>query len=326
MIESLLTSIADQGPSGPCLEYDPRFQALISASLGREEQQLGSNIVPAEEPDWRQLSSEAAALLSSSHDIRVVVVWTLANLRLSGLPGYAQGLSALAQLLDREWDTVHPVVETDGDWYMRSNAVAGLAAPDSMLRSLRNVAVETVLGTSLTVREVCSLAENQPLAGLAFSSLDTLRQALLDAKIDLEGRKALCTQIAGSLGSIRASFAKHLGIEAVPSLDAIEHVVDCLRRLYTTEAAPDVAPPLEIAPSLVAATPVAAPSGIKTRDDAIRALAACREYFERNEPANPAAILIRRVERLATASFLDIMEEMAPSSMDHIKMQAGLNR
>jgi type VI secretion system protein ImpA len=65
---------------------------------------------------------------------------------------------------------------------------------------------------------------------------------------------------------------------------------------------------------------------VHSRSDALRALAVAREYFERHEPSNPAPLLIKRVERLAASSFLEIIEEMAPSSMDHIKMQTGLSR
>ena len=65
---------------------------------------------------------------------------------------------------------------------------------------------------------------------------------------------------------------------------------------------------------------------IRSRDDVIRVLTKVSEYLERNEPTNPAPLLIRRAQRLMTMSFVDIMKEMAPEGMDSLTKIAGADQ
>ncbi len=68
---------------------------------------------------------------------------------------------------------------------------------------------------------------------------------------------------------------------------------------------------------------ISAVGEIRSRDDALRLLDKVSEFLERNEPTNPAPLLIRRARRLMTMSFVDIMREMAPEGMDSIEKIAG---
>ena len=62
---------------------------------------------------------------------------------------------------------------------------------------------------------------------------------------------------------------------------------------------------------------------IRNRDDALRMLDTVIEYFERNEPTNPAPLLIRRARRLVSMNFVDIIRDMAPESLKQIESIAG---
>lgn len=330
VIDYLLEPVSSDEPCGPCIEYDGRFQSLVAASAGRDEQQLGSNIIPASDPDWHFLVKESSALLNESRDIRLLCIWILGSLRTRGLPGFAEGIAVIARLLVNHWKYLHPVIESDGDWYMRANAVSGLADPDSILRALRDSSVGSLVGIPVTVRDVCNLCDSQQDDGSPFSSFEQLFAAVHENISDCAERLSANLQVLEDINSIKTAFLSNLGTEAVPSLDAVEHVFRSLVRLYQPSPSESTGPEVgnavtaEITSSAIAANATLA--AVKSRSDALKALALAREYFERYEPSNPAAILIQRVERLASASFLDIIEEMAPSSMDHIKMQAGLNR
>ena len=61
-LESLLQPIDESAPSGPDLEYDADFQELERLSQGKAEQQFGDTIIPAEEPEWRDVAKRAEAL------------------------------------------------------------------------------------------------------------------------------------------------------------------------------------------------------------------------------------------------------------------------
>ena len=60
-----------------------------------------------------------------------------------------------------------------------------------------------------------------------------------------------------------------------------------------------------------------------TRDDAIKALDRVCEYFERNEPSSPLPLLIRRAQRLASKSFLDIIRDLAPEAVSQAEAWGG---
>jgi type VI secretion system protein ImpA len=53
------------------------------------------------------------------------------------------------------------------------------------------------------------------------------------------------------------------------------------------------------------------------------ALAALDSYFARNEPSNPALLLVRQAQQLVGKSFLDAMRVLAPSFVDQAAVQIG---
>jgi type VI secretion system protein ImpA len=63
---------------------------------------------------------------------------------------------------------------------------------------------------------------------------------------------------------------------------------------------------------------------VRTREDAIRLLDKVCDFLERQEPSNPAPLLIRRAKRLMTMSFVDIINDMAPESLVQVRNIAGI--
>jgi type VI secretion system protein ImpA len=63
--------------------------------------------------------------------------------------------------------------------------------------------------------------------------------------------------------------------------------------------------------------------GIATREDAIRTLDRVIEFLEKNEPSNPAPLLIQRAKRLIGASFMDIMADLAPDAVSGVEHISG---
>ena len=54
---ALLEAVSEDLPGGPNLEFDPDFGALERAAQGKPEQQYGDTIIPAEEPDWKDVEA-----------------------------------------------------------------------------------------------------------------------------------------------------------------------------------------------------------------------------------------------------------------------------
>ena len=66
------------------------------------------------------------------------------------------------------------------------------------------------------------------------------------------------------------------------------------------------------------------PAEIQSRADAVRMLEKICEFIEKTEPANPAPLFIRRGQRLMTKNFVEIMQDLAPDSLNQLKQITGL--
>ena len=66
-----------------------------------------------------------------------------------------------------------------------------------------------------------------------------------------------------------------------------------------------------------------APGALRHRDDVVRTLDQVCDWIQRNEPTNPAPLLIRRAQRLMTMDFMDIIRDLAPEGLSQIENIAG---
>ena len=67
----------------------------------------------------------------------------------------------------------------------------------------------------------------------------------------------------------------------------------------------------------------APPGAIGSREDAVRVLGAVCEWIERQEPSNPAPLLIRRAQRLMSKSFVDLVRDLAPEGLTQLERLVG---
>ncbi len=98
----------------------------------------------------------------------------------------------------------------------------------------------------------------------------------------------------------------------------------------TSEAAPVTDNPTAPAPALNGAlkAPVngaAAPAGtINSRGDVEGALDRIIAFYERTEPSSPIPHLARRMRRMVSMDFIELMEELAPSGLKEFRSIAGV--
>ena len=130
-VESLLAEIGPESPCGEDLTYDASYLELERAAQGTPEQQVGETVVQAEEPNWREVRSQAIELLGRTKELRLVLYLALSLLKLEGVPGLRDGLAVLRGVLERYWDTVHPQLDADDDYdpLERVNIIASLSPP-----------------------------------------------------------------------------------------------------------------------------------------------------------------------------------------------------
>jgi len=327
--ESLLSPLADASPSGADLAYDARFIELERAAAGKPERAYGDKVYPAEPPDWTAVLEHALDLAGRTRDLRVAVWLTRCGARLQGLAGYAAGLSLVQGLLTRLWDSVHPQLDpADGnDPTMRLNTIAALAAFDAGLADLRATPLAPVRG-SLTVRDIeLALGRAEPapreIVPTEAGVLTALR-ALLADHADIathvataqQASRGIVTELEARVGSIRAP-------ELSPLTRILGLLGDAVARARGDATQPAAAVDVGAAGARAAPASTDGTGAIRSRTDAARELERVCEWIERNEPSNPAPLLIRRAQRLMDKNFLEIIRDLAPDGLGQVERIAG---
>ena len=325
--DALSSPLADDLPSGPELDHDPDFQALERAAEGVPERQYGDKVFPAEAPDWQVVFSQAQAVATRTRDLRVAVLLLRSGARLQGLGAVARGLQLIERLLGQQWDTVHPRLdaEDDNDPTMRLNALLPLMAADAALTDIRAAALAPVRG-SLSLRELeLGLGRAEPFADEArpteagvLQGLEGLLQDHPDVADDITAAHAAAQSIAKLLEQQVGSRAP----DAAPLLRLLKAAADALQRAHGQPS--DESAPGDGNAELQRRGGGGAGGGdIQSRADAVRELERVCQWLERNEPSNPAPLLIRRAQRLMNMSFIDIIRDLASNGLEQVETVVG---
>ncbi len=357
---TLLEAVSEDSPGGPNLEFDADFGALERAAQGKPEQQYGDTIIPAEDPDWKDVERQASALLERTRDVRVLTQLAVARLHVAGLPAFAEVVSMTRQLLEARWDDIHPQLdpEEDNDPTLRANALLALAHPRTVLRHLRNLplAASPRLGqyswrdvgiATGTIESDAADKPNESMIGSAFQDSDPAR---------LDTLRTAAAEAAAAAAAIPVVFDERAGLGTGPDFDdlvkVLKEIVRAIERYGTTAA--EAADEASEADDAGAADDAggendtagdaggaddrgAAPVGrraaggvsiaslkeVTTRADALRLLDLVSRYYQRYEPASPVSLLIERAAGLAEKNFLDIVRELAPDGLAQVQNIVG---
>jgi type VI secretion system protein ImpA len=328
-LQRLLSPISDDAPAGPELSYDPDFLALEQAARSKPEQQFGETVIPAEEPDWQEVKRRCETLLTRSKDLRAAVLYARALTNTDQSEGLAAGLELIRDILSRYWDSLHPELErdADNDPTMRLNALGPLADPSTFLREIRNAQIASSQQHGrVAFRDILVAAGKLPPSnGVALSETE-IAGVLSGVASENPQRLQAAVNAARLASEIETLLGEKGVITQAPDLrvlqDVLRAVVPFCEAALGTQAATDgtSAP----APAQNAGAPMS--GAILSRDDAVRALDSVCKFMEQAEPSNPAPLLIRRAQRLIGRNFMEIIEELAPESLDQIHKLGGLEK
>lgn len=332
-LKALMKPIRDDAPGGDDLEYDDEFIALEMASKPSEERVIGDNVIPAEDPNYDDVSAKAMILLERTQDLRVASILANAQLRTNGLPGFREVLRYVAGCLKTHWNDVHPQLdEDDGDPTMRVNAVLALSSRDVLLRSLRQASLvdSSAFGTfSLRDLEVASGDAAPPANWGKVIDTQTIAAAFQDAgHEEVSQTRAVAADALEAVHAICDVFDTHVGA-AGPDLDPLQKMLgDIFRRLGVFAgdgAAAETGEPESDDP---AALPVAQASvihnaAITSPQDVKAALDRVIAYYAQFEPSSPLPVLLARARRLVSADFVTIMKDMAPEGVGNVALIGG---
>ncbi len=321
-IEELLSAASASPPCGPDMTYAAEFLALEQLARGKLEQQYGDTIIPAEEPDWQAVENAASLLLRQSKDMRVAGLLCRSWTNVEGFVGVARGLDLMGTLLESYWDRIHPLPEDD-DYFMRMNAVAMLNDLTGVLRELRQTELLASNFGSFTVRDAELLARGQRAESNAQLTLDQLRLGMDSAWERGDPLLLAVSRAKEALEKVIRVCAENLPHHQQPDLGNIQTLISLLNTLLPRQESILESPD---APTDLPASQAIKPGSIeiRTRDDAIRQLVRIAEFLESTEPTNPASLLIRRSAKLMGMSFIDILRELAPQSLQQIEVITGV--
>lgn len=334
----LLQDFGEEYPSGEDLEYDADFVELEIAAQFGEERQIGDEIIPAEEPDYKELAAKALTVLQRSNDLRAAIYLAEARLRLDGLPGFSEMTTYVRRCLEDYWDSCHPQLdaEDDDDPTMRVNAVLALTDKQRVLRGLRRapLTASRTFG-ALSLRDIAvadgEIARPEDMdhavdAGTVLAAFrdtdeevlreisDAARTALddveaINARFDAEtpGQGPDLDPLTKMLRQIVSRLTGVLGEPEADSKSAAEGDRD------TPAFAPE---------SAAAVTGVG--GAINSPNDVHNALDRIIAYYERSEPSSPVPLLLLRAKKMVGANFLSIVREMAPGGIENVNLIGGI--
>lgn len=328
-----LESHGEESPSGENLEYDPLFTEMMLAAQPGEERQAGEEVIAAEEPDYREVIDKARAVLAQSHDLRAAVVLGNAELRVNGLPGFAEVTGFIRGCLTDYWETCHPELDADddNDPTMRVNAAKGLADTDATMRSFRLAPLTNsrqmgrfslrdieIAEGDIPVPEDMENAPNTAAISAAFRDTDTA---------DMDAIVAAAEAIVDDLVAINSTFDENTPGQG-PDIDPILRIAKRALAKVKSETGADISDDEAAEGSdeggAQSGGASAARGPISSQADVVRALDQVIEYFEKHEPSSPLPLLINRARRLVGADFVAIVDELAPSGSAEVKAAGGV--
>jgi type VI secretion system protein ImpA len=317
-------------PGSPCgidLEYDPEFLALERLVQGKPAQQMGSAVVPGEEPAWNLVAENAVALFGRTKDLRVAV--TLARALLAqGFAGLCDGLALVHGLVEQQWNGVYPLLDpADGnDATFRLNVVAGLCDAATFVDRVRGLPLVTSRSFGRFSLRDLAVASGELAAppGTTAPQGSAIEGAFSECPVaDLQATEVQVHGALDHLIALEKALAARIGLAKGPDFSPLARLLQQALKIVSGHLARRGAVALGAADSPLPALPMPTSDSVSTRDDVVRLLDRICAYYDRHEPASPLPMLLRRCKRLVSASFFDIVRDLAPAGLPQVETLRG---
>ncbi|WKJ90873.1 type VI secretion system protein TssA [Methylomonas montana] len=336
-LSGLLDEISADSPCGENLEYDSARVALDTNIQGTPENQFTGE--KAQPPNWRDIEKQAISLLQKSKDLQVVLYLIRAEANLGGIVGFRDGVDLLEHSLVNYWDSIHPRLDPDDglDPTLRVNILEELNSFELVLRPLSlAMLVESKSLGRFCLRDIQYATDKVDVpAGVIKPEISVVRAAFLD--VDAETLNASYRAIVDSIDSIQRIddlINQKVGIGQGADLSQTKSLLKEIRAVveqFAGERLAGEAAPAELEPDgeeasgsgvSAAARPQLA-GAIQSRHEVLKALDMLCKYYAEYEPSSPVPILLRRAKYLATADFMDIIQNLVPDAISQIDAIKG---
>lgn len=315
-LETLLTPISDDDPTGPDLDSDPEMVEIRTAF----ESGFSDDADDASPVNWKSIADRAEALLARSKDIWIVVYMMRAAANADRLSTVLLGSQVLQGLIEQYWEKVHPDLE---EWGInaRITPIASLGTlrefvnPLKKLTLLAHPRLGSYSGADFVRLErggdseddfgqfkaALNDADREELdaALAAFEGIENaLRQVDRTFMFNADGDGPNLQNAYDAIGEIRSAVAFHLG-GAPSSAAAVDDAGDDSGYEETSSSGGGTFG-----------------GRIEKREDVLRALDAIADYYRRKEPSSPVPVVLKRAREWVTLDFLTILQDIVPNGMD----------
>ncbi len=326
-IENLLSPISEESPCGEDLEYDNAFNELQTAAQGKPEVQVGESIKAAVPPDFKAVAEMCEDLMKRTKDFRLAAHWASAQAAERGLSGLNDGFDLVIGLVEQYWDQCYPLIEdaqSEIDVTTRLNTIAPFADLNHLFGILRDtVYIEQRGVASFTIRDVeVALELLAPSAeGGEVANIESVKRLLIDAMTEDRTTPLLAAQVLEKARKLDQLLDEKATVGEAPDFkDLIARLYpfarteqECLATFDETVAGDAQ---LDADGNAINGSGASLSGSIRSRSDARRAMTLACEYLERSEPSNAASIFLRRAISLLDKSFLDIVQDLSPESIE----------
>lgn len=361
-IEDLLQPVSDEMPCGEegslfALEEIVKEQG-VGVIAGAE--------VDATEPNWLDLYDQSEKHFKQCKHLRTALFLALAAMKRQGVTGFRDGLQLIKGLIEQYWDTMYPELDPDvsmGDpdgWMERENILNDMSAPvstvgDTMkfLQRLR----ETPLTNSRQlgrfslrdIRAAQAAGDGDEDGGSDAPKMPLILGAFEDTAIgDLEAMYTALSESLEAIDGIRTALSEKLTESTPPTFANLIAMLQDMRKPVHNEldrrgffAGSDATEDDDEfdfgedgdgdgdaegdAPGGGRDGNINA-VGIQSRQDVLKAFELIYTYYSKNEPSSPVPLIMKRAERLVTASFFDIISDLSPGAISEIESITGVTQ
>ena len=335
----LLQPISPDQPCGQNLEDTPMLSSFDAYRLYGRTKPLEPAPEPdpdapktvqdrdEQPPDWGEIKRKSLEALQLSKDLRLLANLGVALLRTDGLPAFLDTVKVAADWLNSYWDLTYPPV--DGDGIVRRSALNCFADPIAVVDALRKAPlINSREHGRFSLRDI-DIATGQLTPGNAEVGPDESQINGAFGALPLEDLTTLHQGVTNAVQALRTIDAKmrgEVGTEAAPDFDLLSTQLTKMDKVLRAQLAarPDAAPQGEGAPGADGQATAGLSGGIRSRQDAVRALDLVADYFRRNEPSSPVPMFCERAKRLISMDFLEMLADIAPEAVPHARAAGGI--
>lgn len=334
--QHFLQPISEPSPCGEDLEYNPAFILLLSRLQPRLDAEYGQFTEAANPVNWSEVERECQTLLTTSRDIRLIIILIRCRLRVIGLPALAEGLVVLHKLLEQWPNELYPLLHDEGDYepMLRTNALTELENNTGLLNDLRHHPLPRAVGIQCLVKDIerglgLPRDENALPEATIKAMLNAWRESedcsirsLEHARHHLQLLVALLSKSLGDAAPQFSALTSLLNpfVETVQLSDESHCYDDIERKIPLTMSPNTEETPSEIVtiPKIERTLHASSSQTITSRAHAFAALKEVQAWFVGAEPGSPVILLLQFAIKTSGKSFTELLQLLPADVVSHL--------